>query len=187
MKRNLSLIGLTAGGVLSLFLVTPDTSFAVEQQGSAKASLASAKAAESSGQAPGSPGSPSPSFPGPGAGKAGAEGSEQAPPSSPQAKWVPTGEKAPEGFVLSGKNQATAKPGFVFEKVSKGKAVVRNVAARMVSGEFRCFCGGNGSCEVVVSGNQINCQASPSCSGGCQMEVTFPEPKPEARVRETLI
>jgi len=187
MKRNLSLIGL-AGGVLSIFLVTPGTSFAVEQQGSAKASLASAKAGEASGQAPGSPGTPSPGFPGPGTGKAGAEGSEQAPPSSPQAKWVPAAEKAPKGFVLVGKDRATAKPGFVFEKVSKGKAVVRNVTARMVSGEFRCICGGDGSCQVVVSGNQINCQASDSCSGsGCRMEVTFPEPKPEARVRETLI
>lgn len=81
-----------------------------------------------------------------------------------------------EGCIIKG-NKATLKPGYEFVKKPDNKVDIKKIGEDSIGGTFGCYCaeGGSGSCDLLITGNSIDC-VKDSCSTNCRLTVIVKQP-----------
>jgi hypothetical protein len=79
----------------------------------------------------------------------------------------------PQGAYVKN-HKVFVKKGFVVEKVSKNRAVIRKMRGNGITGSFDCTCNGNdGGCDVITTPTSVSCAVS-TCKSSCYMITTIP-------------
>lgn len=83
----------------------------------------------------------------------------------------------PQGAYVKG-TKVMVKKGFVIEKVSKSRAVIKRMNNNGITGSFDCTCNGNdGGCDVITTPTSVSCALS-TCKSSCYMITTIPGKAP---------